>query len=354
MHGGAVGTSTITGTSRSTVYTYGAPQPTTVRERCGINLNPSSDGLSQIWQCENGKALLLGDASNALAAVDNTLPDWDVTHVVCVASRKNADTIRMHDSGMMVTFSSVSPQAEDKKKRKRKPRKAVVQYFTMEDRLRPDQEIELSTYTADPLQAMQDGFMNTSRRDSILVQPMGSRNSSLQDLAAAERAEASQAGDGDVCDSPVGLENLEEEEEHARAPAVLVHCDKGVNRSPTLVLAYLIRQGMSLRGAYQHVLRARPQIDPLPTYRRGLRALELEVHGSSTVSPDEPFAMHVSQLVECIGKGCTTDIDEAMKLRDDAVQALLDEPLVAALESYTMSGAEDDPPAGDNADADTT
>jgi hypothetical protein len=64
---------------------------------------------------------------------------------------------------------------------------------------------------------------------------------------------------------------------------VLIHCDKGVNRSPTLVLATLLLGGgngflgatreaavawrpcMSLRKAYATVLQQRAFIDPLPT-----------------------------------------------------------------------------------------
>merc|ERR1719382_606664 len=50
--------------------------------------------------------------------------------------------------------------------------------------------------------------------------------------------------------------------------AVLVNCDLGINRSPTLVLAFLVHSNLSLREAYRHVLRTRPGIDPLPGYRQ--------------------------------------------------------------------------------------
>merc|ERR1719503_442089 len=60
--------------------------------------------------------------------------------------------------------------------------------------------------------------------------------------------------------------------------AVLVHCNLGVNRSPTLTLAFLVRScGLSLREAYRHVLGARRGIDPLPPYREGLRQFEEQV-----------------------------------------------------------------------------
>lgn len=71
---------------------------------------------------------------------------------------------------------------------------------------------------------------------------------------------------------------------------VLIHCDQvgisrphltaeGHNRSPTLALAFFLYNGHTLRQAYQRLLQARPDVDPLPSYRRGLVALELELYG---------------------------------------------------------------------------
>lgn len=46
-------------------------------------------------------------------------------------------------------------------------------------------------------------------------------------------------------------------------PCVLVHCQKGISRSPTIVMAYLIyRNGWSLSEAMQHVTRRRPIVEP--------------------------------------------------------------------------------------------
>merc|ERR1719265_497977 len=69
-----------------------------------------------------------------------------------------------------------------------------------------------------------------------------------------------------------------------RPRAVLVHCDMGVNRSPTLVLAFLLRSGMSLRQAYRRVLEARECVDPLPAYREALRQYEMRLNGNCTVA----------------------------------------------------------------------
>lgn len=66
-----------------------------------------------------------------------------------------------------------------------------------------------------------------------------------------------------------------------------MNCDLGHNRSPTLALAFLVLAGQTLREAYRSVLRARPSVDPLPTYRRALLALEVRRIGSTTVSAEE-------------------------------------------------------------------
>ncbi|ELP85663.1 dual specificity protein phosphatase, putative [Entamoeba invadens IP1] len=44
--------------------------------------------------------------------------------------------------------------------------------------------------------------------------------------------------------------------------SVLVHCQMGVSRSATLVIAYLIKTGMTFEEAYNHVMKVRPLIAP--------------------------------------------------------------------------------------------
>jgi hypothetical protein len=126
--------------------------------------------------------------------------------------------------------------------------------------------------------------------------------------------------------------------------AVLVHCDMGVNRSPTLVLAFLMRSGMSLRSAYRLVFGARECVDPLPGYRQALMAYEMKLHGKCTVAKDEHFALHLSELMAMIavperedsGEGDTfcAQVSEAPSLASDATsnndQACSDPQLDAA------------------------
>lgn len=123
-----------------------------------------------------------------------------------------------------------------------------LQYFQMSDWLRPDEKLDLRHDLAEPLQALQ---------------------------AAVQPAEA--VGDR----------------------VVLVHCDQGHNRSPTLALAFFVCNGHTLRQAYCRLLRARMDVDPLPPYRRGLEQLEVELRGErgNSVSEHDIFALHVTQLM---------------------------------------------------------
>jgi len=69
----------------------------------GLGLRASAEGVSVV-HLKNSKALLLGNAKNALCAIENEIPGWDVTHVICVASNRNADLLRASASGMMVRW----------------------------------------------------------------------------------------------------------------------------------------------------------------------------------------------------------------------------------------------------------
>lgn len=158
-----------------------------------FGLHADSQGCARIWQpAGNRPVLLLGNAANAAAALDGNLEAAPsaVSHVVCVASSKNAQLLSKRSSGSSTQFCR----------------------YPMSDALSAGQVVNIQELLAEPL---------------------------------ATLADAMAPGDG------------------GRA-AVLVHCDMGVNRSPTLVLAFLVSQGLSLREAYTHVLRARPGIDPLP------------------------------------------------------------------------------------------
>lgn len=69
---------------------------------------------------------------------------------------------------------------------------------------------------------------------------------------------------------------------------ILVHCSAGISRSPTLVVAYLMRShGMSLKAALGLVVRARPQVSPNTGFLQQLKKLEEELYGVVTLEVDE-------------------------------------------------------------------
>ncbi|CAK9008455.1 unnamed protein product [Durusdinium trenchii] len=136
------------------------------------------------------------------------------------------------------------------------------QYFRMSDWLRPDEELDLKVELSEALQVPGEksyGLVNSIRFH-------------LQALQSAVQ--------------PMGTEDR----------IVLLHCDQGHNRSPTLALSFFLYNGHNLRQAYQRLLQARPDVDPLPPYRRGLQTLESELYGEQTVFEHDYFARHITEL----------------------------------------------------------
>ncbi|EUB55337.1 Dual specificity protein phosphatase [Echinococcus granulosus] len=72
--------------------------------------------------------------------------------------------------------------------------------------------------------------------------------------------------------------------EARRGGRSLVHCVAGVSRSPSLVLAYLVKHSsMTLAEAYDHLRRLRPCIRPNPGFWRQLIKYEVERRGVPSV-----------------------------------------------------------------------
>ena len=71
-----------------------------------------------------------------------------------------------------------------------------------------------------------------------------------------------------------------------------MHCSQGMNRSVSIVLAYLMcdsRTRWTLRDAWSHVKQRRRNASPHHAYWEQLQAVEREVHGVSapSISADE-------------------------------------------------------------------
>jgi hypothetical protein len=70
--------------------------------------------------------------------------------------------------------------------------------------------------------------------------------------------------------------------------AVLVHCEAGISRSATTVIAYLVKyHNMSLEDAFQHVKERRRIINPNTGFVEQLRMFETNIR---TVLPSDPFS----------------------------------------------------------------
>ena len=225
---------------------------------------PSWVGLARVWRSPQGVTLLLGDNSNALAAASGECGDGDMTtlsvrHIISVG---NSEKTRQ-----------VSKMCEEKDVQDVRHARCM-----MPDRLRSDAEISIDE-SYEPLVMLSAAF------------------------AACEEAVASKA-------------------EADPQAAVLVHCDMGHNRSPSLVLAFLLMRGLSLREAYRTLLAARPTVDPLPSYRRALCRLELAQRGSCSIkSSEEPWAKHLTELLS----ECGDDVAKVWEVKQASVAKLLAE-----------------------------
>jgi protein-tyrosine phosphatase len=90
-----------------------------------------------------------------------------------------------------------------------------------------------------------------------------------------------------------GSSNLEEiwmicfdfiQEAKLNQKKILVHCDGGINRAPTIVLGYLVsREQWHLRTALEHLVQVRPIVAPQASYIEQLRFLEFRIHGKDTL-----------------------------------------------------------------------
>lgn len=71
---------------------------------------------------------------------------------------------------------------------------------------------------------------------------------------------------------------LEWMDEAAQRGGVLVHCRAGVGRSPTVLVGYLMRRGLSLEEAFLAVRRANPDASPTLAQWEALEALRRALH----------------------------------------------------------------------------
>jgi predicted protein tyrosine phosphatase len=260
---------------------------------------PSLDGISVVAYLnfhsrkkEEGCWLLLGSVRNALAAVSTDSPVvFHSSTATTTATTHDNDTCRTGDTQQhyricithIVSVADSGKCAAVRQKGQEQNSSLPISCHFMADRLQPDQVVDLKRMTA-PAIATLETVVGFSTKDTTAHNPQ--KRISLNTSSTLPQQQR----------------------------GVLVHCNEGHNRSPTLVLSYLLQCGLSLRDAYKLVLRARPTVDPLPPYRQALWNLEQEIvtsqqsslllSQSSTIShnvvpsvqPEEHFHLHMSQL----------------------------------------------------------
>eukprot|EP00933_Yihiella_yeosuensis_P033024 TRINITY_DN26728_c0_g1_i2.p1 TRINITY_DN26728_c0_g1~~TRINITY_DN26728_c0_g1_i2.p1 ORF type:complete len:283 (+),score=50.63 TRINITY_DN26728_c0_g1_i2:90-938(+) len=144
-------------------------------------------------------------------------------------------------------------------------------------------------------------------------------------------------------DKALGAGPLSLDGKEVPARAVLLHCDMGHNRSPTLALAFLVRHGLTLREAYRILLKSRPDVDPLPSYRQGLQDFELSCHsgldGRCSVSSQDLFTKHVTELMR---------LPEVLAMQGTAWTGSENNSEKTSNKEGTLKGESDDPHAVSN------
>lgn len=79
---------------------------------------------------------------------------------------------------------------------------------------------------------------------------------------------------------------------------ILVHCRGGINRSATIVIAYLmLKENMTLCDAWKFVKERRSKISPHREYLEQLRTFEMEKYGKVTLF-EEDFAPSLQEKID--------------------------------------------------------
>ncbi|MCK9607825.1 MAG: dual specificity protein phosphatase family protein [Methylomonas sp.] len=95
---------------------------------------------------------------------------------------------------------------------------------------------------------------------------------------------------------------------------ILIHCQAGISRSPTIVIAYLmIYHRMKLNDAYAYLLKLRPRVFPNPQFMRDLMELEFKLFGSRSFN-DKIDAHTVSYIASYAGLNTAEQRDIAAEL----------------------------------------
>jgi len=114
---------------------------------------------------------------------------------------------------------------------------------------------------------------------------------------------------------------------HSLGHSVLVHCQMGISRSATLVIAYLMIDGHKTLGeAFQQVKGVRQQIDPNDGFIRQLRELEVSLFGQTMT------LKRITCLDLSIDESPKVVMDRVLMVLEDFVAAFADDASLQTLD----------------------
>jgi protein phosphatase slingshot len=114
---------------------------------------------------------------------------------------------------------------------------------------------------------------------------------------------------------------------HNLGHSVLVHCQMGISRSATLVIAYLMIDGHKTLGeAFQQVKGVRQQIDPNDGFIRQLRELEISLFGQTMT------LKRITCLDLSIDESPKAVMDRVLMVLEDFVAAFADDASLQTLD----------------------
>jgi hypothetical protein len=108
---------------------------------------------------------------------------------------------------------------------------------------------------------------------------------------------------------------------------VLVHCEAGISRSPTVVIGYLMRNGLSLRDSYELVLRKKSNIAPNKSFWNQLISLEKQLfkRDTASLSTEEYLSRQIKSM--CQSELSVDKIMDILKKNGNDVDLTVDELL---------------------------
>jgi len=295
--------------------------------------DPSTLGCSEVWHSrKNNVALLVGDKRNASAALYGLpLKGYDVKHVICVGNQGTVEALQKlpmeftkPPQAPRLSFSSGSSESTSTCSDKDDEGDLEVNLVKPCSSDKDDEgDLEVNLVKTELVEEESELVMeNTTYRlgKSACQFTPCPMNDTMVASARVELERDCAEQLTAVCTAIKKLEDCSQD----RQRAVLLHCDQGRNRSPTVAMAFLMLDGASLRSAYRRVLAVRESIDPLRPYREALKRMEIYYRGKCSVHPDDHFALHISDInakeaeevsAEAFGRALSLRIKSIAKLK---------------------------------------